>query len=440
MVTSPSTADTSTKPQRGLGAVVVSQLLLRVGSAAGGLVVGSYFADLHAHGVPVTSLLVGVLAGAGYLTELVFAPLAGAWSDRRGRRVFVIVAPLLAAAGIVLLPAASLLAAAPPLVLVVLVVGVSRLVEGAGSAIAAPATLGLLADGTEGDRVRRGRQMSFYELASSGGIAVGAAAGPLLWAAAGLWSFPTIAATYLAAAALVAVFVPSRTAPRPADSRPVVSAVRRAAVVFTDRRLARFLPAWVAANAILGTWVTSQITFVLAGDRRVAGQRFVGAFYHHEARLSAVLGGYVLVFAACVVGWAFLVGRLPVRPVLAAAVAGAGLASAALIGINHGGPPLLLVPLVVVGMFLEAGFAPAALTFLADTSADFAADRGLVMGVYSVVLGVGYLVGNVLGGAFAQWAAFDGLATLTIILAAVGLASIATLPTGRSRADTSTVT
>jgi MFS family permease len=128
------------------------------------------------------------------------------------------------------------------------------------------------------------------------------------------------------------------------------------------------------------------------------------------------------------VAWGFLVGRLAVRPVLAAALAGAALASAALIGINHDGPLVLLGPLVVVGMFLEAGFAPAALTYLADTSADFVADRGLVMGVYSVVLGVGYLAGNLLGGVFAQWAAFDGLALLTILLAAVGLASVATLP------------
>jgi MFS family permease len=79
-------------------------------------------------------------------------------------------------------------------------------------------------------------------------------------------------------------------------------------------------------------------------------------------------------------------------------------------------------------MFLEAGFALAALTYLADASAAFAADRGLIMGVYSVVLGAGYLAGNVLGGVFAQWAAFDGLAVQTIVLPAVGLASVATLP------------
>jgi MFS family permease len=277
-------------------------------------------------------------------------------------------------------------------------------------------------------------------LSSSGGIAVGAAAGPLLWSAAGLWAFPTIAGAYLAAAALVAVFVRGGVAAGRRGAQPVVSAARRWTVVFTDRRLARFLPAWVAANAILGTWVTAQVSFVLAGDRRVAGQRFVGAFYHHEPRLSALLGGYVLVFAACTVAWGFLVGRLPVRPVLAAALAGAALASAALIGINHGGPPVLLGPLVVVGMFLEAGFAPAALTYLADTSADFVADRGLVMGVYSVVLGVGYLAGNLLGGVFAQWAAFDGLALLTILLAAVGLAPVATLPGLPHRSGSSSVT
>ncbi|ROO52021.1 MFS transporter [Micromonospora sp. Llam0] len=284
--------------------------------------------------------------------------------------------------------------------------------------------------------------MSFYELSSTGGIAVGAAAGPLLWAAAGLWSFPAIAAGYLAAAALAAMFVGSGfvgsgrgPGARPArrGGRPAVAARRGWRLIFADRRLAAFLPAWVAVNAILGTWVTAQITFVLAGPRRVAGQRFVGAFAGHETGLSALLGGYVLVFAACTVAWAFLVGRAPTRLVLAAAVAGAGLASAALIGLNHGGPFGLLGPLALVGMFLEAGFAPAALTYLADTSADFAADRGLVMGVYSVVLGLGYLAGNLLGGVFAQSTAFDGLAIQTIILAAVGLVSVATLPPGRSR-------
>jgi MFS family permease len=235
--------------------VVVAQLLLWVGSAAGGLVVGSYFADLRTRGVPLTSLLVGALSGLGFVTELVVGPLAGAASDRRGPRTFVIAAPVLAAARVVLLPGASLPPAVPPLGLVALVVGLSRLVDGSGSAMAAPATLGLLADATEGDR-RRGRLMSFHELASSGGTALGAAAGPLLRAAAGRWSFPAIAGVYLAPAGMEAVFLLAGASRRD-GSRPVASARRRWTIVFTDRRLAVFLPAWVTANAILGTWVTT---------------------------------------------------------------------------------------------------------------------------------------------------------------------------------------
>jgi predicted MFS family arabinose efflux permease len=334
---------------------------------------------------------------------------------------------------VILLPGASVLAVVPSLGLVAVVVAVSRVVEGSGDAMAVPATLGLLADATEGDRPRRGRQMSFYELASSVGIAMGAAAGPLLWAAAGLWSFPAIAASYLCATVLVLVRLRTGGRPDAAGDRPLLPRPWRWRQMFTDRRLARFLPAWIAANAILGTWLSSQLTFVLGGGRRVSGQRFVGAFHHHELRLSVVLGAFVLIFGAGTVLWAFLVGRLPTRPVLAAAVAGVVLSSAGLIGLNHHGPRTVLAALVVLGLILQAGFAPAALTYLADTSGDFAGDRGLVMGVYSVVFGVGYLAGSLLGGVFAEWAAFDGLAVQTILLAGVGLASVVVLPDGRSQ-------
>lgn len=353
-----------------------------------------------------------------------FAPAAGANSDRRGRRVFLVVAPLLAAVGVLVTPAGSLLDMVPPLMLVLAVVAVARLVEGAGTAMAVPATLGLLADATDGgagsDRLRRGRQMSFFELASAGGIAVGAAAGPLLWSALGLGAFAVVAGIYLVAGGLVAVFVrePRRVA------RPGLRSLRRWLVVLSDRRLLAFLPAWVAVNAILGTWVASQITFVFTGDQHALGQRFVGALAGHGAWLSVILAGYVLLFSLCVVVWAFLIGRLPTAPVLLVTIGGAVVASAGLIAANHGVSWWVAGPVVLAGVFLEAGFTPAALTYLAEVSGAFAGDRGLVMGAYSVVLGLGYLLGNVLGGAFAQWLAFDGLAVLTILLALVGAASV----------------
>jgi MFS family permease len=183
----------------------------------------------------------------------------------------------------------------------------------------------------------------------------------------------------------------------------------------------------MAANAILGIWVTSQITFVLAGHLHVPAQHFVGSLYQQEPLLSAYLGGYVLLFSGAVVAWAFVLGHLPKLPVLLLTLFGSVLACLGLVGLNHGGAPLLWVPLVIIGVFLEAGFTPPALAYLADQSQALAQDRGLVMGLYSVILGVGSLLGNVLGGLFAQWWYFDGLALLTVIFAVLGMLSIASL-------------
>ena len=409
---------------QGAGAVIVAQLLLRSASAAGALALGSYFVELSRAGAPVGALLLGLLSGLSFLAELVLAPVAGSASDRRGRRVFLVAAPLLAAVGILLVPGASLIAAVPSIALVVVIVGTSRLLDGAGAAISAPATLGLLADASDDDKMRRGRVTSLYELSSSGGIALGAVAGPLLYAALGLWAFAALALVYVVASLLVLALV--RPAPR--SGTPAARATVRDRIrVLAQPRLVAFLPAWIAVNAILGTWVTSQITFVLAGDRRVPGQLFPGAFAENEGGLSAVLGIYVLVFSLCIVGWAFFIGRLPTVPVLFVTVVGAVIASVGLLLANRGLPLGIALPIVLVGVFLEAGFTPAALTHLSDISAEFRENRGLIMGVYSVVVGAGYLLGNVLGGVFAEALLFDGLALLTILLAGIALVSIAAM-------------
>ena len=100
-------------------------------------------------------------------------------------------------------------------------------------------------------------------------------------------------------------------------------------------------------------------------------------------------------------------------------------ASVGLFAVNHGGSPVILIPLVLAGIFLEAGFTPTALAYLADISQQFTHERGRLMGLYSVMLGIGQLVGSGLGGLFAQVAYFDGLAYLTIILASIGTGGVA---------------
>ena len=110
-------------------------------------------------------------------------------------------------------------------------------------------------------------------------------------------------------------------------------------------------------------------------------------------------------------------------------ITGIYLACIALAGINHLGVAshallLIWIPLLMVGVFAESSFAPSALAYLADISEDVAKDRGLLMGLYSIFLGVGQLLGNGFGGLFAKTWGFDGLIFLTMLLAFVALISL----------------
>ena len=398
---------------------------MRIAGSAGVLVIGGYFVELQGMGLPITSVLVGVVAGLVYLTELLLAPPAGALSDGRGRKSFLLAGPLLAAFAVLLPPLGFLASALPTMALVVALLALSRLIEGLGSAVSVPATLGFLSERTDHDPLRRGRQMSFYELAASGGVAIGAALGPLLWSALHLFAFVALSIVYLIGAAFVLFGV--RDAPSASHHRSRPFDLRRYLELLSDRRLTLFVPAWIAVNAILGVWVQAQIVFVLAGSTTVPGQRFVGTLHNREQELSLILFAYVLWFSICVVAWAFFLGRLPKLPTLLATLFGSIVASFGLIAMNHGGTYVAFLPIVMVGVFLEAGFVPAALAYLADVSVAFRSERGRLMGLYSLVLGLGYLLGNFLGGVAAQAAYFDGLAYLTMVLAVVGMLSLGAL-------------
>ena len=56
-----------------------------------------------------------------------------------------------------------------------------------------------------------------------------------------------------------------------------------------------------------------------------------------------------------------------------------------------------------VGLFVLAGATPAALGLLADMSERFPADRGAIMGLYSVFLALGQIIGALIGGVAADW-------------------------------------
>ncbi len=59
------------------------------------------------HGVTVNSLLLGSLSALVYVTELLFASLAGSFSDQRGRRGFLLAGLLLSTVAALLIPLGS---------------------------------------------------------------------------------------------------------------------------------------------------------------------------------------------------------------------------------------------------------------------------------------------------------------------------------------------
>ena len=148
--------------------------------------------------------------------------------------------------------------------------------------------------------------------------------------------------------------------------------------------------------------------------------------------MSLALGAFVMFFGLSLLFWAFFLNRVPRLLLMLSSITGIYLFCIALAGINHfgTGSPLLLVLwiiLLLVGVFAESSFAPAALAYLADISEDAAKDRGLLMGLYSVFLGLGQLLGGGMGAVFAQVWGFDGLIYLTALLGFVALTSLLVL-------------
>src|SRR5206468_5909592 len=100
--------------------------------------------------------------------------------------------------------------------------------------------------------------------------------------------------------------------------------------------------------------------------------------------------------------------------------------------VNHGAGivplALLAAVLAAAGLFVLAGATPAALGLLADMSEAYPSDRGAIMGLYSVFLAVGQIVGSFLGAILARAYGLDG-----ILFATVGLLVVALVPLNRLR-------
>lgn len=429
-------------PRSSLWLALSANFLLRVAGAATGVMLTLYLAYINRELYPVSATELGMIAGGFYVTEMVAAPLLGAQSDRRGRRLLLVLGPLI---GLVAVNLTALTTALSILFL-------TRILEGLTTSCATPSLLGYLSDHTDHDAVLRGRVMSWFEVGTALGIILGVVSGTLLWGQlgglhpvdAGWLNLPSIdaGATVPWAPAFVAVggmyvvcalmFWRVRDPRRP---RAVAGGAPRASVAESFRRVLRyrstlqFAPAWLSVNAIIGLWIHHAV-YQMSKGHEAAGQYLVGTFEPRD--LAIVMAAYTLAFGAGGLAWGSYIGRLGETRVMRLTLIGI-VASGFMMGlVNHSGGSGPVLWLGVAGFFLavliQSGFAPAAVAYMARLSASLTEDRGLFMGLYSVVLGLGQVLGSWLGGPLADAFAMDGVLILTLVFSLVAALCVWSLP------------
>ncbi len=440
-------ADSTMQPQphitRSLIALIVGSLVLRAAAGAMGENIQFYFGYINAAakaadhplrtiaGATVQEIsytLQGIIIASFFLTELIGSPLFGAWSDKYGRKLFIIFGPLFGALAVQITAMTT----------VIWLLFFTRLLEGLSTAANAPASLGYIAEATSHSKQLRARVVGFFEIATIGGMAVGFSLGGWLWHHFGtpavVLGIPLTSPAFalnaiIYAVSLVILWYGMHEIAETKSAKPATSSHGTWSYywkVISSPRVASFAPAWIAVNAVLGVFINLTAR-VLTDKGGHPGQLLMGAFDPFQA--GNIRAAYAIVFVLGILLWSLFFAQMNKTTVMLIGTGGLFLTCAFLYGINH--QPSLHAPLVLplalllfVSIVIQSGFTPAALAHLADITEDFSADRGAIMGLYSVFLGIGQVIGASLGGPFVDWRGADGIVAVAVLL---GLVSAGTL-------------
>ena len=412
---------------RSLRAVLAGTFTLRFSTGLTGAMLAVYLAKLPEHGGPVVAATtLALLHTTFYVAELVLSPVFGVISDRLGHHRVMLYGPAFGAVAVILTGLTTNLA----------VLGGTRLLEGASTAASIPSILGFIAAVTAGNELLRGKAAARFEGATLAGIGAGFAVAPLLFAALGPVAFFLNAGFYGVSFLIyrfgVADHDAEERAARAAAQEPRVDWRRYKALLGTSH-VWLLAPTWIAVNAAIGLWFSQSIFQFSKPDRRFPDQALLRGFSPVEISVAAVVIG--ILFGAGLLYWGNRFKNMRRTTILLYGILGGGVLALGGIAVNHGAALPLIVPILggaaaVFGLFVLAGATPAALGLLADISEKFPTDRGAIMGLYSVFLAIGQIVGALLGGVAADWRGIDGL-----LIGTFGLLLIALLPLAQLRRD-----
>jgi MFS family permease len=419
---------------RSLLAVIIGSLILRLGSQTTGQMLQFYFDFINTSHYPLPHEVRGFITASFFVAELLGSLALGAMSDRYGRRLFILLGPVF---GIVAVQLTSVTVAVWFLVL-------TRLLEGLSTASSVPATLGYISEVTVGRPNLRARVVGLFELTLVGGIALGAIVGGYLWkyfhAPRTIAGISVIGPAFIPNALIyllsfgVFVWGLRNVAQRKRNATPGTGRSNKRGhyrKLLKSRTVWTFIPAWVSVFSIVGMWTNSS-PGLFTGTRHFSRQLLTGAVAVES--FGNGLGALAIFFGLGLLGWSLVLGRYRKTNVMLAATLALFAMALTVFGLNHAESKTtvhyLLLGLLLIEVFVVSGFMPAALTYLADLSEAFVEDRGSIMGLYSVFLGIGQLIGTAAGGYFADWNGIDGLLLLSAILTSITGVSLLILHRG----------
>jgi predicted MFS family arabinose efflux permease len=291
-----------------------------------------------------------------------------------------------------------------------------------------PSILGFIAIVTASDEGLRGKMSARFEGATLLGLGTGFAIAPIAFSILGPTAFFVNALVYGIA------FLIFRTVQDPAGESAAVRAehigLRRYVELTRSAHVWVLAPTWIAVNASIGLWFSQSIFQFARANPRFPDQALMQGFTAIQISSAAVLIG--IIFGLGLLYWGNRFKSLRRTTIILYGILGGAALVGAGIVVNHAHDlPLALtgaaVVVAAVGLFVLAGATPAALGLLADISERFPTDRGAIMGLYSVFLAIGQIIGALIGGFAADIRGIDGMLIATAALLLVALVPLSQL-------------